>query len=226
MPFPIRPAVLLAVVAGAWGADEAGGRADLRLFADHVPSYTVTEKAGGTLDWRGTPDVGWNFGGECLRVVPRAGEDAGCWVYGLRLDAGAQTAKPTGYSANGTHYANQRDEQLTWRRVGLGVVAGWQTGQTTISQIRLIGELTAYAEALGVHALIKDTADGDASIGWGYEAGARAAVLIAESDWYGGVALSAVYGHAEVDFQYYASTHTMELDRSGVGLGVIVGHRF
>lgn len=228
MSFPIRATLLTAAVAAcAWAADEAPKRSDLRVMIDALPAYEVSEEvAGSTSDWRGDiPNQVVQLGIEKLWLGERS--DGGGAVYGLRVNGSSQSIQPTGFSDSGTYVAATNSDELRWRRLGLGVVGGWQSGAMAIDSIRLFGELTAFAEVAAVYATRNSTLGTDSSLGYGLEGGLRAAVLMAEADWYGGIAVTAVAGLAKASLVVNGDeSGTVTLSRSGVGIGVIIGRRF
>lgn len=232
MLFPIRATLLLSTVAaGAWALDETPQHADLRLTIEALPTYEIAESVSGAAgannyDWKGLPNQVWQLGIEKLWLGER-GERGGA-VYGLRCNAATQTAHPNGYTVGGAFFANADGEELCWRRLGVGLVGGWQTGAAAIDGIRLFGELTVFAEGAAIYATLNNTADGDGSLGYGAEAGVRLAVLLAESDWYGGISVTALAGFAQVELSVLSdtATSTMDLGRSGMGVGVVIGRRF
>lgn len=225
----IRATLLTAAVAAcAWAADDAVRRSDLRVTIDALPTYEVSTSVSGMggSDWRGLPNQVWQLGLEKLWLGER--KDDGGMVYGLRVNAASQIAEPTGYDVDGTFVANTTAEELQWRRVGVGAALGWQTGPVAIDGIRLFGELTAFADVAAVYASLTNTVESDSSLGYGVEGGVRLALLMAESDWYGGIAVTAMAGIAQADLSVLGgtATSTVTLSRSGVGLGVVVGRRF
>jgi len=232
MSSPIRATLLLTTIAvGVWALDDATERSDLRLTVEALPTYEIAESVSGAAgannyDWKGLPNQVWQLGIEKLWLGER--KDWGGAVYGLRCNAATQTAHPSGYAVEGATLLNTTNEELRWQRVGLGLVGGWQTGAAAIDGIRLFGELTVFAEGAAIYATLNNTADGDGSLGYGAEAGVRLAVLLAESDWYGGISVTALAGFAQVEFSVLSdtTTSTMDLGRSGVGVGVVIGRRF
>jgi hypothetical protein len=228
----IRATLLTAAVAAcAWAADEVASRTDLRLTVEALPTYEISESVSGagssnSYEWKGLPNQVWQVGIEKLWLGER--KDWGGAVYGLRVNGATQVSKPSGYAVGDAYFSNTSDEQVEWRRLGLGLVGGWQTGPMAIEGVRLFGELTFFAEAAGIYATLNNSMDGDSSLGYGFEGGVRAALMVAESEWYGGLSVTALAGYAQVELSVMqdTATSTMDMGRSGVGLGVVIGRRF
>lgn len=228
----IRATLLTATIAAsAWAADEAVQHSDLRVTIEALPTYEISESVSGagssnSYEWKGLPNQVWQVGIEKLWLGER--NDWGGVVYGLRVNGASQVSKPSGYTVGEAYFSNTADEQVEWRRLGVGLVGGWQTGAVAIEGIRLFGELTVFAEAAGIYATLNNSMDGDSSLGYGFEGGVRAALMLAESDWYGGLLVTALAGYAQVEFSIMqdTATSTMDMGRSGVGVGVVIGRRF
>lgn len=225
MSSPIRATlVAIAMSSGAWAADEVVRHADLRAMVDVLPGYEITESKSVDADWKGLPTDATQVGVERLWLGER--QDWGGAVYGLRFNIAVQTAMPSGYSTNGVIVANTTDEELRWQRVGFGLVGGWQSGPVAIDDIRLFGELTGFIEANVLHASLNSTVESASSYGKGAEMGIRAALMLAESDWYGGIAVTALAGRSKVELSTQNADRALELSRNGLGVGLVVGRRF
>lgn len=234
-------ATLVALIAaGSSLAAADGGETapvgELRLLAGMSPAYEVSETAesGGastTYRWEGADSDAGTFAVQYVRPYGSPMTVLGQPIFGLEVLFSAATLRPDSYTVDGSSYANTTQEEFSYLAMTPTAIAGWRFAEPESRTAGLVGELHFLLGATVLRGeVLNQAGSDDTSIGYGFEVGARAMLGLKEGGWTGAVVAGVRRGWASIEMErdgYGSSaTSTLDLDRVGAELMLVVGHSF
>lgn len=212
------------VAALATAAEPVATGMEVRLMGGVGPNYAVEDErspSGGgpasSYDWEGLPNNAVTVAGQMIWTSDRGGR-FGRPQLGIELSSSYANMEPSGYAVAGTRQANAVSERMNYLTVSPRLVLGLRLTDEPVRGAAPLVELQFATGPVLARGEVTSSLGTDSSIGYGWDAGARAVFGIAEDGWSLGLMLGYGVGMAVMSFDGVGSTaytSEMTLTRNG-----------